>query len=42
MAVAGVGIVGIAISSKNEKVNDGGDDQAATTTVLGILLLLVA
>jgi hypothetical protein len=39
MAVAMVGLVGIAISNKNA---DHGDDSGATTTVLGIMLLLVA
>jgi hypothetical protein len=39
-AVAGVGLVGLAISTKN--VDDDGGDAGATTTLLGIMLLLVA
>ena len=39
-AVAGVGLVGIAISNKNQ--DSGDSDSGSTTTVLGVLLLLVA
>jgi len=39
-AVAGVGLVGIAISNKN--ADSGDSDSGSTTTVLGILLLLFA
>ena len=39
-AVAGVGLVGIAISNKN--ADSGDSDSGATTTVLGVLLLLFA
>jgi len=39
-AVAGVGLVGIAISNKN--ADSGDSDSGSTTTVLGVLLLLFA
>lgn len=43
-AVAGVGLVGIAISNKikNADSEDSDSDSGSTTTVLGILLLLFA
>jgi hypothetical protein len=42
MAVGGVGLVGIAVSNKIADDSDGDEDAGATTTVLGILLLLIA
>ena len=41
-AVAGVGLVGIAISNKIKNADSGDSDSGSTTTVLGVLLLLFA